>query len=147
MTTQTETTNTSGDFMKKEFSPLAEGEYLVRMNRVSEVTSKAGNKMLKVGYQVINKVGDPDNETKSKNRLIFENFLLDHANPKVGEITRDRIGKYLKAVGVENGLDGIGGDFSQLERFTELPFIAVVGIQEGNNGYSDSNKIKSYKRR
>ena len=135
-------------FEKKEFQPLPEGDYLVRMSRITEVVSKAGNPMLKISYQVVKKVGDTaENESRAKNRLIFENFITEHSNPKVAEITNDRLDKYLKAVGVEAGLDGIDNDFSKLDDYLELPFIAVVAIQAGNNGYKDSNKIKAFKRR
>jgi hypothetical protein len=135
-------------FEKTEFKCLDEGEYLVRMSRITEVVSKAGNPMLKISYQVVKKVGDTsENESKAKNRLIFENFLTEHKNPKVAEITRDRLDKYLKAVGVDDGLSGVDDDFSRLEDYLELPFIAVVGIQAGSNGYKDSNKIKAFKRR
>lgn len=126
-------------FEKKAFEPLVEADYLVRMNRITEKTSKAGNKMLSIGFQVVN--GD------NKDRLIFENFLLDHKNPKVGEITADRLDKYLKAVGLETGLEGIDHDYSKLEEYTDIPFIATVKIQAGNNGYPDSNRIAAFKRR
>ena len=68
-------------------------------------------------------------------------------NAKVGEIARDRIDKYLKAVGQSEGLEGIGQDLSKLNNYLELPFIAVVGTQAGSNGYPDSNKIKAFKQR
>jgi hypothetical protein len=144
----TATQQTVGENMKgKPFEPLADGEYLVRMNRITEKKTKAGNPMLSVGYQVISKAGDPENESKSKNRLIFENFILEHSNEQVGEIARDRLDKYLKAVGQSEGLEGIGHDLSKLGNFLELPFIAIVGTQAGSNGYPDSNKIKAFKQR
>jgi len=131
-----------------EFSPLESGEYLVRMNRITPTKTKTGVDMLKVGYQVIKKVGDTDeNESKSKNRLIFENILVGHPSETVKEIVEDRIDRYLKAVGESNGLKGIGHDLSKLSDFLDLPFKAKVGIQEGTNGYSDSNKITSFAKR
>lgn len=134
--------------MKTEFSPLESGEYLVRMNRITPTKSKNGTDMLKVGYQVIKKVGDTtENESKSKNRLIFENFLIGHSNPKVNQITQDRLDKYLKAVGEANGIEGIGHDLTKLEEFLDLPFKAEVGIKAGTNGYSDSNKIVTFSKR
>ena len=135
------------EFVEGEFKNLADGEYLVRMNRITKKTTKKGDPMLSVGYQVIKKVGDEENESKSKNRLIFENFITDHSNPKVLEITQDRLGSYLKAVGVENGIEGIDHDYSKLWDFTDLPFKAKVGIQKGNNGYKDTNKILAFSKR
>jgi hypothetical protein len=135
------------DFKEGEFQNLENGEYLVRMNRITEKVTKKGDKMLSVGYQVMKKVGDEENESKSKNRLIFENFIIEHANPKVTEITQDRLGKYLNSVGVDNGLEGIGHDYSKLWDYLELPFKAKVGIQKGNNGYKDTNKIVAFSKR
>lgn len=100
--------------------------------------------MLTVSYEVVKRVGTDD---EGKKRLIFDNLILEHKNPKVEEITTSKVDKYLKAVGVEGGFSEIGNDFSRLSEYTELPFIAAVGIQEGNNGYPASNKIKAYKRR
>lgn len=124
---------------KKSFEPLPAGDYLVRMNRITEKTSKKGNQMLSVGYQVV----DGDN----KDRLIFEHLLLDHANPKVGEITADRVNKYLQAIGVEGGLETIGHDFSQLSNYLEIPFVASVKVEPGKDGWADSNKIAKFSRR
>lgn len=135
------------NFTEGDFPNLENGEYLVRMNRITEKTTKKGDKMLSVGYQVMKKVGDEENESKSKNRLIFENFIIEHANPKVTEITQDRLGKYLESVGVNGGLAGIDHDYSKLWDFLELPFKAKVGIQKGNNGYKDTNKIVAFSKR
>lgn len=135
------------NFTEGDFPNLENGEYLVRMNRITEKTTKKGDKMLSVGYQVMKKVGDEENESKSKNRLIFENFIIEHANPKVTEITQDRLGKYLESVGVNGGLEGIDHDYSKLWDFLELPFKAKVGIQKGNNGYKDTNKIVAFSKR
>lgn len=138
----------STEFTKGDFTPLAEGEYMVRMNRITKKTTKAGDPALSIGYQVIKKVGDTvENESKAKNRLIFDYMVLEHNNPKVVEITNERLDKYLKAVGEDGGLEGIGHDVSKLDDFLDLPFIAKVKIEEGKNGYKDSNKISTFKRR
>ena len=129
---------------KKTFEPLSEGDYLVRMNRLNEKTSKAGNLMLSAGFEVIKKVGT---DAEGENRLIFENFLLEHTNENAVKISRDRISKYLKAVGVDGGLESLGEDVSKVTDFLEIPFIASVKIQEGSNGFGPSNKITAFKQR
>lgn len=129
---------------KVDFSPLEAGEYLMRMQRISEVTSKAGNPMIKASFQVIKRVGGEADEKGVKNRLIFENFVMEHTNPIVGEIARERLGKYAEAIGITEDLDG---DFSVLGDYLETPFIGKVKIKEGNNGYPDSNSITSFKSR
>lgn len=142
------TTNKENKMGRTPFQPLPNGEYLVRMNKITESLSKTGKKMLKVSYQVVKKVGDTDNESKSKNRLIFETFIVDGSGGKAEEISKERISKYLKAVGVENGLAGIGSDLSVLaNEYTELPFIAEVTVKDDGKGFGPRNIIKSYKRR
>ena len=121
------------------------------MNKITETTTKikedgtGGYPMLKVSYQVIKKVGT---DKEGSNRLIFDNLILEHKNPKVKEITDSKIDKYLKSVGVEGGFDEIGNDYSRLVEYTELPFIANVIIKKSNNpDYNDKNEVKAYKRR
>jgi len=136
------------EFTKNDFKPLEAGEYLVRMNRITPKETKKGDPALSVSFEVIKKVGDTDaNESKAKNRLIFDYMVLEHANPTVVEITNEKLDKIIKATGSESGLAGIDHDVKQLEKFTQLPFIAKVKVKEGTNGYADSNAITSYKRR
>lgn len=133
---------------KTGFTPLEDGEYLVRINRVTEAATSKGDPMLKVSYQVIHKVGDKENVSKTKDRLIFENFLLKNSNPKVKEITEDRINRLLQAVGQEKGLAGVGGDVGEISNYTELPFIATIGTRIDKKGvYAPSNYVKLFKRR
>ena len=133
--------------MKNDFQPLPAGEYMVRMNRITPKTTSKGDPALSIGFQVIQKVGDSENESKSKNRLIFEYLVTDHDNAKVVEITNEKIDKLLKAVGEPKGLAGIEYDLTRLSQFLEVPFIAKVKIEQGTNGYKDSNKITSFKKR
>jgi hypothetical protein len=110
------------------------------MNRVEEKTIKSGNgTMLSAGFEVIN--------GEEKGRLVFHNFITQHTNPKASEIGLEQLGKYLNAVGVDGGFEELGYDNGALQNYTELPFTATVKIQEGTNGYSDSNKITSFKAR
>ena len=132
---------------KNDFAPLAEGEYLMRMNRIEEKTTKKGDPAISVSFQVVQKVGDPDNTSKSKNRLVFDYMVLNHSNPKVVQITNEKIDKYLKAVGLATGLAGIDHDIKRLSEFTELPFIGKLKIEAGTGGYADQNKITSFKKR
>lgn len=137
------------EFTKGEFKTLSDGDYLVRMTRVEEVTTRKGDaQMVKATFQVVN--GD------DKNRLIFETFLVEHPKEIVEKIGKERLSKFLQAVGVADGLEGIGNDRTQLENYTELPFIATVKTEEGNEYTNkdgilvqgkDRNKIASFKSR
>ena len=139
------TEQTTGGFEKKEFEVLPDGDYLVRMQTLTEKKSSKGNNMLVGKFQIVGKVGADDEGNKGiKGRIVFENFLLDHSNPRVVEIAADKLGKYAKAVGIESDLDG---DFSSLHDYTETPFIAFLGTQAGTNGYKDQNTIKKYSKR
>jgi hypothetical protein len=130
------------------YKPLEAGEYLVELGSIKEKTTKKGDPMLTLTYQVKRKVGEEaGTPSKAKGRLIFDNLILSHANPKVEEITRERASKFLKSVGVDDGIDGIGGDYSKLKEYIEMPFIAKVKVEAGTNGYPDSNKVTSFKRR
>lgn len=125
---------------KVKYEPIPEGEYLLRMNRIEEKAIKSGvGTLLSAGFEVIN--GD------HKGRLIFHNFIVEHSNPKAEEIGTDQLDKYLKAVGVSDGLDAINNDRTELENYTELPFKGRVKIQEGNNGYPPVNKVVQFSSR
>jgi len=122
---------------KNEYTPIPEGDYLLRMNRITEKAIKGGKgTLLSAGFEVIK--GD------HKGRLVFHNFIVDHTNPKAVEIGTDQLDKYLRAVGVEDGFEGLGFDRGSLEEYTELPFTGAVKIQEPNPGYKAQNKIVKF---
>ena len=130
--------------VKTDFPPLEAGDYLLRMQRITEVKTKGGNPMIKASFQVVKKVGGEAEEKGIQGRLVFENFVMEHNNPKVGEISRDRLGKYASAVGITKDLDG---DFSELGDYLETPFVGTLKVKEGNNGYPASNTISSFQAR
>jgi hypothetical protein len=110
----------------------------MRMTEMSEKTTKAGNKMLVARFQIIN--GD------FKNRIVFENFLLDHSNEKVVEISLNRLDNYAKAIGIEGGLEELGNDVGSLSNYIESPFIGSLKQKEPYNGKVDS-RVAKFKRR
>lgn len=136
-------------FTKGEFKPIPAADYLVRMTSIEEKKTRKGDGlMVRATFQVVN--GD------YKNRLIFEQFLVEHPKEIVQKIGNERLDNYLKAVGVSGGQEDLGHDRTQLENYLELPFIASVKIQEGNeyknkDGQTvmgkDSNKVSSFKSR
>lgn len=146
METQT-ITGTGTTKRENDFKPIPSGDYLLRMNKIKEAKTRAGDPCLQVSYEVVRKVGDEDNKSGTKNRLIFETFVLKHSNPKVVEVAKDRIGKLLKAVGVDDGLEGIGGDVSKLNNYTDLPFIGDVMIDDNEKLLKPTNKVRKFKRR
>lgn len=142
-----EATATTEGFTKGEFTPVEDGDYLVRMNRC-ELRPCKGGQMVSAGFQIVN--GD------SKGRLVFENFLVEHTSAKAEEIGREKVGKYLKAIGVEGGLDAIAHDYTQLSDYLESPFIATLKTEaereytakDGSTKTAKAqNRIESFKKR
>ena len=131
---------------KNDFKPLPAGEYMLRMNRITNKVTAKGDKAISVGFEVVKKVGDTDaNESKSKNRLVFEFLCLENANPQTVEITNEKINKILMAVGEAKGLEAIDYDISKLSKYLHRPFLGQLKVKAGTNGYPDSNAITSFK--
>ena len=125
---------------KKTYSPIPDGDYLVTFDRVSEQATKNGTgSYVKASF----KVGEGD----YKGRLLFNNFLINHSNPKAAQIGKEQLSKCLKAMGIVNGFEGIGNDATQLESFVGKELIVKVGTEAGTNGYADRNKIQKWIRR
>jgi hypothetical protein len=125
---------------KPNYEPLEAGDYTLRMNRFEEKKTKNGaGVMISAGFEVV--------KGEHKGRLVFHNFLVEHTNPKAQEIGNQQLDAYLKSVGVNDGLEGIGYDRSQLEDYTELPFTAGVGIQEASEYKAADGSTKTSKAR
>jgi hypothetical protein len=107
---------------KKTYEPIPAGGYVVKMNRLEEKPTKAGDTMLSASFQVVD--GD------FTNRLLFHNFIIEHSNPRVAEIGNDQL---------------LGYDRSRLGDYLNKMLKVKVKIEEGTNGYSDRNKITSFK--
>ena len=111
--------------LKPTFQPIPTGDYLVRLSRFKEEPTNAGTGvMVKAGFEVVS--------GESKGRLIFHNFLVEHTNPKAQEIGNKELDQYLAAVGA-GGLDGINNDRTPLEQWTEIPFTAIVNIEDAKS--------------
>jgi len=125
---------------KTEYKPLPEGDYVMQLESFEIKPTKKGDaKMVAARFQVSK--GD------DKGAKVFENFLIEHSNPKVVEIANDRLDKFLKGVGCAEGLEGIGHDYTLLGEYESENFIAALKIKEGTNGYSDQNRIAAFKKR
>ncbi len=124
---------------KPSFQPLEVGDYLVRLNRFEEKKTKNGKGVLiSAGFEVVS--------GESKGRLVFHNFLVEHTNPKAQEIGNNQLDDYLKAVGA-GGLEGINNDRTLLEQWTEIPFIAVLNIEEASTYTAADGTMKQSKPR
>ena len=124
---------------KPSFQPLDAGDYLVRLSRFEEKKTKNGaGKLISAGFEVVS--------GEQKGRLVFHNFLVEHTNPKAQEIGNNQLDDYLKAVGA-GGLEGINNDRTLLEQWTEIPFIAVVNIEDPKSYKAADGTMKQSKAR
>jgi len=121
---------------KRTFTLIEEGYQTVKLLSISpEVMAKNGNgKYLEATFEI--------SEGEHEKRRIWHKFFVSHKNPMVKKIGMDQLGKMLVAVGVENGLDGIG-DNSELEEFTGEELRVKVAINE-SPGFPPQNKITGF---
>jgi hypothetical protein len=125
---------------RNEFTPIEANEYLLRMGKFKEAPTKNGKgRLISAGFEVVS--------GEFKGRLVFHNFLTEHTTPKAQEIGREQLSNYLSAVGVEGGLEGINQDLTQLENYTELPFIGKVVIEDPQEYMDASGVAKTSKAR
>lgn len=123
---------------KKVYDPLPEGDYVVKLDRVFEKPTNAGDgTLVKANFRV---------ETgEHVGRLIFEQFLINHPNAQAATIGKEQLSKMLTAMGVVGGFEGLGNDASQIEGFVGQTLLANVGIEISKNPkYKDRNKIKKW---
>ena len=78
--------------------------------------------MLKARFQVVK--GD------FKDRLIFENYLLEHENSKVTDINLRKLQDLAKAAGDNNNYESIGDVVANIGDYTEIPIMASIGIRD-----------------
>lgn len=124
---------------KKVYIPLEEGTYTVKLTKSVEKPTKAGNgAYLDATFEVV--------EGSNAGRLIFQKFLIDHPSEKAVEIGKDQLSKFLKAVGIREGLSGIENDTNRINEFTNLLVNAKVKIEK-NDQYGDRNKITNFSMR
>ena len=129
--------NQQGSGTKKTYEPIPANSYTLKMTRCEEKATKKGDgAYLNVTFEVV--------EGDHSNRLVFEKFMIDHPSAKVVEIGRDRLNKFLRSVGVKNGLADLNNDTNQVAGSLHKLVIGKVAIEAGTNGYADRNKITSF---
>ena len=123
---------------KKEFTLLPEGEYFIQMKNFEEVETKNGKgRHIKAAFEIVDGV--------YKNRLIFDSFLTEHESAKAVEVGQARLNNYLKAVGLNGGMDAIGHDTTQLAEYLGMPLVAKVKIQKGTPYKESSGRVQKGK--
>lgn len=106
---------------------LPSGKYLVEIEQ-SEIVDKENGMLFRFNVVVL----DGDYE----NRKVFDNFWLEHRNPKAGEIGKRKLKQIKHAIGKP--------DCEQEEDLWGCPLVAHIDVEEGTNGYSDKNRIQGF---
>ena len=81
---------------------LPEGRYEVRVSRVEQRESRAGNPYRSVTFEVT--------KGPSAKRLAWANFNLDHPNEKAAQIAGEEWASFCEAAGIEADPSGDGQD-------------------------------------
>lgn len=124
------------------------GEFLTRLTSLEERTSKSGNRMLTGTFEVIKKVGT-DGEFKGSK--VFKHYVVEDAKaieenreqPKYVEYNINALNSYLKAIGIDNGLESLGNDIAAInDDHLEIPFIAKLDTVE--NTHPNAEKRAQY---
>ena len=126
---------------ERKYDPIPAGEYMVIVDakgfKGESENSKGTGVNLRMAFKTIG--------GSHSDRLIFENFCVEHSNPVAVEIANRRLDDYLKAVGFNEGIEGLNGDRTLLENYINKPLLAEVVIEPEKNGFGPNNKIKKFK--
>lgn len=125
----------SGTEEMGDFSPLPEGDYLVKMIESERTPMKSGNgDMFKMKVEVI------DGEHKGRTLNDFCN--LWHNDSQVSEIAKKQLASIISAI--------TGRKDTPISDSTELhgvPYVVKLALQEPNDEGKVYNRIKGYKNR
>lgn len=111
------------------------GTYQMQAIEVKVVHSKAGNRVVKVQFQVIGGTYD--------NRRVFENFNIQHDNPKVVEIALRQLKSWIAAA---SGNANAKLTMALLQSLEGAEFLGTVKVEEDKSGqYQPQNRLKVYK--
>ena len=89
--------------------------------------------MLKARFQVVK--GD------FKDRLIFENYLLEHSNPKVTDINFKKLKSLAQATGDETEYEALSDIVANIGNFEEIPVMASVTQRDPFTNSKGETKI------
>jgi hypothetical protein len=108
--------------------PIPAGEYTLKALEADEKQTSTGGMMIKAKFEVVK--GD------YAGRWIWQNFNIVNKSEKAQNIGRQQLVGWATACGKPEADD--------TDKLLDKPFNAIVEIEKGTGGYSDSNKIKSF---
>lgn len=118
---------------KKEFLPIESGEYIGVLKEANMEPMKNGNgKRITMKFEV---------EVGEEKRLVFHDLTYSHKkSAKAVEFGRKGADIFLKAVGVEEGLEGVGDDMTAVMDYVDTPLVIYVG-QDAPREYVDAEGV------
>lgn len=116
--------------VEDDFQPMPAGDYELVADKWEKRTSKAGNAMVQVEFQVLGPT--------HANRKLWEYFTLEG---NAVTVTARKIKSWRKSLGLSTDVSFNAG---ALDEMMNNPFQAKIKIEPGTNGYDDSNKIQDY---
>ena len=117
-----------------DYSLMPDGDYPMRAVKIELKQNRAGNgHYFSVQFQIT--------DGQYNNRIIFENFNVDHPNPEASRIGLEDVVKWLKATGCDQSGHLTEDVVYSLEGKT---FIGSVKTESGKNGYADKNVVKGF---
>lgn len=111
------------------FEPIPEGEYEVICEEAEEKQTQSGGTMIKAKFRVLGPT--------HANRVIYNNFNIVNKSEKAQEIGRRQLSTWARAVGKPNASD--------TDELLNLPFIGVIGVEEGDAKYGPQNRFNGFK--
>jgi hypothetical protein len=111
-----------------KYKPMPEGFYNVECIEITIAKSKAGDKMIKAEFEILDAPDDAGH--------VWDYFLQEHANPDVLDIARERFAHWAVSAGKPDCQDT-----SELEHTKAR--VKLV-IEPGRGDFGPSNKIKFY---
>lgn len=110
------------------YDPIPDGEYTLEAIDAEEKETAAGGVMIKAKFEVVG--------GEYAGRWIWQNFNVVNKSEKAQNIGRAQLVAWATAAGKPEADD--------TDKLLGKKFKALVGIQEGTNGYKDSNRVKAF---
>lgn len=118
-------------------APLPYGEYPAVIKEAEVQPFKSGNgRRLALKIEV-----QPEDAEK---RIVFRDITLKNKNSKKAEEYGQKGADILlKALGVDDGLEGVDHDMLALQEYTDIPFVAVLGIDQPREYVNSEGETKT----
>lgn len=120
----------------KGFTPVPYGEYPAKLKEASVVPFKNGNgRKIAMKFEI---------ETDDGPRLVFHDMTdKNKKSKKAEEYGRRGADMFLKAIGLENGLEDVDHDIQAVMDYTDTPLVLAVTVKKGGEEYINKDGEKA----